>query len=299
MVDVDAAEIAKMQTPIHEPVCADAELFLREFIRQRAFLRPVQRPDWLARCKNWQSRYPVVLPEYRDENAGYVNPYFLVDVLAGELNEDDLLTPGSSGPCSDIFMQAFRVKQGQRIVNAPGLGAMGTGLPGSIGACLASGRRTICINGDGGFQLNIQELETVRRLNLPIKFFVLCNGGYASIMSAQRNHFEGRYVGSEPSSRLTLPDITKIAAAYGLPTATIGSHQELRARVREVLDHEGPIVCAVTVSPEQATAPRVTSTVQPDGSIVSKPMEDMWPLLSREEFLENMTAPQLVESCIA
>jgi acetolactate synthase-1/2/3 large subunit len=194
-------------------------------------------------------------------------------------------------------MQAFRVKQGQRIVNAPGLGAMGTGLPGAIGACLASGRRTVCINGDGGFQLNIQELETVRRLNLPIKFFVLCNGGYASIMSAQRNHFEGRYVGSEPSSRLTLPDITKIAAAYGLPTAAIGSHQDLSARVREVLDHAGPIVCAVTVSPEQATAPRVTSTVQPDGSIVSKPMEDMWPLLSREEFLENMTEPSLAESC--
>ena len=95
-----------MQTLIHEPVCADAELFLREFLRQSATLRPMQRPDWLARCKNWQSRYPVVLPEYRDENAGYVNPYFLVDVLAGELNEDDLLTPGSSGPCSDIFMQA-------------------------------------------------------------------------------------------------------------------------------------------------------------------------------------------------
>ena len=120
-------------------------------------------------------------------------------------------------------MQAFRVKPGQRIVNAPGLGAMGTGLPGTIGGCLASGRRrTICVNGDGGFQLNIQELETVRRLNLPIKYFVLCNGGYASIMATQRNYFQGRYVGSEPSSQLTLPNVMRVAEAYGIATAHLG-----------------------------------------------------------------------------
>src|SRR4029077_8976281 len=146
---------------------------------------------------------PVVLPEYWDDAhsgsvshsespAPTVNTYVLIDVLSDELTADDVLVPGSSGPCSDIFMQAFRVKPGQRIVNAPGLGAMGTGLPGSLGACLASGRRrTICINGDGGFQLNIQDLEKGHRLNLPIKYFILCNGVYASIMTTQRSHFQG------------------------------------------------------------------------------------------------------------
>ena len=166
---------------------------------------------------------------------------------------------------------------------------MGTGLPGSIGACLASGRkRTICVNGDGGFQLNIQDLETVRRLRLPIKFFILCNAGYASIMATQRNYFNGRFVGSEPSSGLTLPDITRVADAFGIPTMLLDNHESIREKVCAALSSEGPILCAVRVSSDQPTAPRVTSSVQPDGSIVSHPMEDMWPLLSREEFNANM-----------
>ena len=349
LVDVDPAEIGKLQMPLAVPVCADAADFVHEFLEQADRLIGRNRSCWLRRVKEWQTRYPVVLPEYWDEgrepgaggqgpgaggpsvphthsgistnsgantdsghntpggpkanggdtaNSGAtVNTYVLIDVLSEELTGDDLLVPGSSGPCSDIFMQAFRVKAGQRIVNAPGLGAMGTGLPGSLGACLASGRRrTICVNGDGGFQLNIQDLETVRRLNLPIKYFILCNGAYASIMTTQRSYFQGRYVASDPSSALTLPDVVKVAAAYGIRTAEIHSHEDLREGVRAVLSQEGPVVCAVSVSAEQATAPRVTSAVRPDGTIVSKPMEDMWPFLPREEFLANMIVAPLEES---
>lgn len=296
MVDVDAAELGKIQTDIDVPVCGDAAAFVDEFLRQASRLKPKDRSCWVKRAKEWTARYPVVLPEYWDSTDA-VNTYVLMDVLSEELAETDVIVPGSSGPCSDIFMQAFRVKAGQRIVNAPGLGAMGTGLPGSMGACLASGRRrTININGDGGFQLNVQELETVRRLNLPIKFFVLCNGGYASIMSTQRNYFQSRFVGSEPSSRLTLPDIEKVAAAYGLATAHIYNHSGLRERVREVLAHDGPMVCAVDIPIEQPTAPRVTSSIRPDGVIVSKPMEDMWPFLSRDEFLSNMIVAPVEEA---
>lgn len=297
MVDVDPTELGKMQTKIDVPVCADAEAFVREFLRQSNRLQPKNWSSWLERSKEWQRRYPIVLPDYWEEAEGIVNSYVLMDALSEELSGDDVIVPGSSGPCSDIFMQAFRVKPGQRIVNAPGLGAMGTGLPGSIGACLASGRkRTTVVNGDGGFQLNIQELETVRRLNLPIKYFVLCNGSYASIVAMQRNHFQGRLVGSEPSSCLTLPDVLKIAEAYGISTARISGHRDIHSKVRDVLTHAGPIVCAVSVSPDQPTAPRVTSMVRPDGVIVSKPMEDMWPFLSREEFLANMIVPPLDQS---
>jgi len=296
IVDVDPAELAKIQTEIQVPVCADSAAFVAEFVRQAGNLKPKDRSCWLKRSKEWNARYPVVLPEYRDA-ADSVNTYVLMDVLSDELVETDLIVPGSSGPCSDIFMQAFRVKAGQRIVNAPGLGAMGTGLPGTIGACLASGRRrTVNINGDGGFQLNIQDLETVRRLNLPIKYFVLCNGGYASIMTTQRSYFKGHYVGSDPSSHLTLPDIEKVAAAYGLPTSHIHNHAELRQKVRDVLAYDGPMVCAVDTPSDQPTAPRVTSSLRPDGVIVSKPMEDMWPFLSREEFHANMIVPPLEEA---
>lgn len=289
MVDIDQAELCKMQTTIDVRVCADAADFLRELLRQMEGEAPVAAAPYVRRAKQWSARYPVVLPEYWSEPEGFVNTYALMDVLSEACTAEDILAPGSSGPCSDIFMQAFRVKRGQRVTNAPGLGAMGTGLPGAIGACLAGGRRrTVCVNGDGGFQLNIQELETVRRLDLPVKFFVLCNGAYASIMSTQRNYFEQRYVGSEPSGQLTLPDVRRVAAAYGIETAEISGRRHLRERVRGILDWPGPVVCAVSTSPMQATAPRVTSTVRADGAIVSNPMEDMWPLLPREELQAQM-----------
>jgi acetolactate synthase-1/2/3 large subunit len=291
LVDIDAPEIGKMKAKLDVPVCGDAADFVDELLRQAGSLRTRDHSAWVRRVREWNARYPVVLPEYW-ELQGAVNTYVLMDVLSDAADGRDLLIPGSSGPCSDIFMQAFRVKPGQRIANAPGLGAMGTGLPGTIGGCLAGGRRrTICVNGDGGFQLNIQELETVHRLELPIKYFVLCNGGYASIMAMQRNHFQGRLVGSEPSSHFTLPNVLRVAEAYGLATAHITSHHDLRAKVRAVLAHDGPIVCAVDVPGDQPTAPRVTASMGLDGRMVSKPMEDMWPLLPRDEFRANMIVP--------
>lgn len=292
LVDVDPLEIAKFEMPIDIPVNADAQDFLSELLCQLQGVRLPDFSDWVAKTKQWAAKYPVILPEYWDKNAGAVNLYVLVDVLSDLCTPDDVLAPGSSGACSDVFLQCFRVKRGQRVVNSPSLGAMGTGLPGSIGTCLASGRRrTICVNGDGGFQLNIQELETVRRLNLPIKYFVLCNGAYASIMATQRNYFQGRMVGSDPSSHLTLPDIQKVAQAYGIESREIAGHTDIGECVAAVLDSPGPVVCAVHVSSDQVTAPRATSSERPDGTIVSLPMEDMAPRLPRDVFLAEMIIP--------
>ena len=173
---------------------------------------------------------------------------------------------------------------------------MGFGLPASIGGCLASGRkRTISVDGDGGFQLNIQELETVGRLGLPIKFFVLNNEGYASIRATQNNHFHGHLVGSDASSGLTLPDLLKIGAAYGLATARITENSGLRDGIRGVLDQPGPVLCEVVVAPDQSIGPRVSSVVRADGSIVSRPLEDLWPFLDREELRANLLIPMLDE----
>lgn len=296
LVDIDPLEIAKFEMEIEVPVIADASDFLSALVNQISAARLPDVRQWVAKAKEWTVKYPLILPEYWEQNPGSVNLYVLVDVLSDLSTPEDVLAPGSSGACSDIFLQCFRIKDGQRVVNSPSLGAMGTGLPGSIGTCLASGRRrTICVNGDGGFQLNIQELETVRRLNLPIKYFILCNGTYASIMAVQKNYFEGRMVGSDPSSCLTLPDIRKVAEAYGIKTSEILDHTNIRETVRAVLDSPGPIVCAVNISSDQITAPRATSSVRPDGTVVSLPMEDMAPRLSREEFLANMIVKPLPE----
>ena len=186
-------------------------------------------------------------------------------------------------------MQAFRVRSRVRVLNSQGIGAMGFGVPAVIGACLASGKsRTICVDGDGGFWMNIQDLETIRRLELPAKFFVLNNNGYASIRATQLNHFGGFFAGSGPDSGLTLPDIGGVCAAFGVGVFRLEGHKDIRDRVREVLESSGPAVCEVMVSPRQMTAPRLSSTRQPDGRMVSKPLEDLAPFLDREEFRENM-----------
>lgn len=296
LVDVDPNEIAKFDMTIDVPVNVDAKDFLREL---RAQLKDAVLPDtsaWLKKAKDLLAKYPMILPEYWNEDKGVVNPYVLVDVLSELCTPEDVLAPGSSGACSDIFLQCFRMKDGQRVVNSPSLGAMGTGLPGTIGTCLASGRRrTICVNGDGGFQLNIQDLETVRRLRLPVKYFILNNGTYASIIGAQRNHFKGHLVGSDPSSHLTLPDVMKVAEAYGIKAMEIKDHKNLREEVAAVLAYEGPVVCSVRVSSDQPTLPRATASTRADGTVVSLPMEDMAPRLPREEFFANMIVPPLEE----
>ncbi len=295
IVDIDSNEISKMMMPIDVPICADAGSFIQEFLEQRNNIISQDRNRWLNRCKDWQSKYPVILPEYWQQSER-VNNYVLIDVLSEQMSADDLLIPGSSGACSEITMQAFRVKEGMRIFNTEGLGAMGFGIAAAIGGCLASGgKRTICIDGDGGFIMNVQELETVRRLKLPIKFFILNNDGYVSIQNTQRNYFQERYVASNPNSGLTLPNISKISAAFDIHYTKIANHEEIKEKVREVLNSPSVSICEVLVSLNQFTAPRITSMSKPDGTMVSKPLEDMWPFLDRDEFLANMIIPPLEE----
>lgn len=288
MIDVDAAEIRKMDMDIDVPICADAGAAIREFLRQSETIEKKERANWWRKCREWKEKYPVIVPGYWNMEDG-VSTYVLVDVLSNEMTSEDLLVPGSSGTCSEVTMQAFRVKRGLRILNTQGLGSMGFGISASIGACLASGRkRTVCIDGDGGFQMNIQELETIRRLNLPIKFFILNNRGYGSIQATQKNYFDGFFVGSNDESGMTLPDISKVAGAFGLKTARIDGHENIREKVREILEMEGPVVCDVMISPNQTTAPRISSVKNEDGTIFSRPLEDMWPFLDRDELKRNM-----------
>lgn len=289
IVDIDPAEINKMRLKIDTPIHADAKYFISEFLRAKAGIFDNNRIEWIKRCKEWQKKYPVVLRDYRAQKQ-YVNDYVLIDVLSDLMDSKDLMIPGSSGACSERTMQAFRVKEGMRVFNSEGLGPMGFGIPMAIGGCIASGgNRTVCIDGDGGFVMNIQELEVVKRLDLPIKFFVLNNQGYVSIQTTQRNYFDGYYVASSRESGLTLPDYTKIAKAFGIPAFRLTNHRNMREKIKNMLALKGPVVCEVMVSPEQMTAPRVSTKKMPDGSMVSSPMEDLWPFLDREEFNKNMT----------
>ena len=247
MVDIDPAELGKLKPYTTLSICADAGDFIREFLAQRESIRPKDRSPWMERCKDWKAKYPIVQPEHRQPDQA-VSTYYLAEILSQELKENEMIVSGSSG---------------------------------------AGRRETVCVDGDGGLQMNIQEYATVQRLNLPIKFFILNNDGYSSIRTSQQRWF-GRLTGADATSGMTLPDIGKVAAAYGLQTVRIEDQRDLRAQVRAVLDMPGPVVCDVVSLPEEARMPSLASAQRKDGSMYSKPLEDLWPFLGREEFLENM-----------
>jgi len=293
MVYIDPAEIRKLAPHIQTEVCADAGAFLREMLRQMEQVAPKPRTAWKERCADWKTRYPVVLAEHRKPE-GRVSIFHLAETLALETTGEDVIVSGNSGSAIEIFIFAFPNRTGQRVYHTAGLGAMGYGLPGAIGDCIGSGRRrTICVDGDGGFQFNIQELETVSRLKLPIKFFVLNNDGYASIRASQANFFGSPQIGCDATNGLTVPDLCKVAAAFGLATMRIETQANLRDEVRRVIETPGPVVCDVMVIPDEVRGPRLSSKQMPDGSMVSLPLEDLWPFLSREEFRANMLVDSL------
>ena len=285
IVDIDGAELKKFNTSASY-IRADAKDFIEEFLKQVKKVT-YNNKSWLKSCKEMLAKYPLVLPEYRKQKK-YVNPYILLEELSKNTTKNDLIVPGSSGACSEITCQAFEVKSGQRFLNNQGFGSMGFGLPAAIGAAIESKKRTICINGDGGLQLNIQELQTLKRLGLPIKLFVLNNQGYGSIRNMQNNHFAGNLVASDGIKNMTLPDIIKIAKAYGIKCERIVNQNNLSSKIKRILNGKGPFICDVLVDPKQQTMPRVSSQKLPNGKMVSKPIEDMYPFLSRKEMEENL-----------
>jgi acetolactate synthase-1/2/3 large subunit len=288
VVDIDPAEIAKLQMPLAVSLAADAGEFLRELAAQTSTAAFPNWSTWRQRCADWKVRYPVILPAYHTVSTG-VNNYVLVETIGRLLGEGDVLVPGSSGACSEITAQGVPAAKGMRFINTHGLGAMGFGVPAALGACLAAGgRRTICIDGDGGFVMNAQELTLIARRNLPVKFFVLNNGGYGSIRTTQINYFERRFVASDEASGLHLPNLQKLAESAPLPYARIESQHDLRAQVAALLALPGPVVCEVLMAPDQFTQPKVSSRQMPDGRMMTMPMEDLWPFLDRDELAANL-----------
>ena len=302
IVDIDAAEIGKFKSRVDVPAIGDVRSFVRDLLcrtentsakdsgSMSGTMYSWSWSAWLARCRDWKAKYPVVMPEHWAQT-GAVSTYCLSDVISDEAAGDDLVVTGASGNGLEIFLLAFRSKRGQRVFHARGLGAMGFSQPSAIGACLASGgRRTISVDGDGGFQMNIQELETLARLQLPVKMFVVNNQGYGSIRASQQNWFN-RLTGADANSGLTLPDLLKVGQAYGLAVVRILDNSELREKVHATLASPGPVVCEVMAAADEVRQPRLASKQQSNGAMVSMPLEDLWPFLDRQEFLANMIVP--------
>ena len=287
VVDIDAAELKKPTIKLDLAIHADAKDFISQMKSEIFGVKLPDWKEWMDWCTERKKRYPVVLPQFRKVNSP-VNPYCFMETLSAALKNDEVVVAGNGTACVSMF-QAGIVKKNQRIFWNSGCAAMGYGLPAAIGACFGIQKKpVVCLDGDGSLQMNIQELQTVFHHKLPVKLFVMNNRGYLSIRQTQDTFFAGRHVACDPESGVTFPNIIKVAKAYGLPTERINRHSGMQKKIRNVLRAKGPVVCEVVLSPDQKFVPRVASERKPNGTIVSKPLEDMYPFLDRDEFKRNM-----------
>jgi acetolactate synthase-1/2/3 large subunit len=290
MVDIDASELKKPTLKLDLPIHADLAQFLPLLEKKTLDWKP-RHADWLAWCKERIARYPVVLPEYRKDTEA-VNPYCFVEALFEQLEENDIVVCADGTACVTAF-QAATIKPGQRLFHNSGGAPMGYDLPAAIGAACAhpGAKHIICLAGDGSVMMNLQELQTISGNRMPIKLFVLNNSGYHSIRQTQHAFFPDNIVGCGTDSGLSFPNFDKIAAAFNFSYMRCATHAELSSAIAAMLRTEGPALCEVMLDLRQVFAPKLSARKLDDGRMISAPLEDMAPFLSRDELRSNMLVP--------
>lgn len=288
VVDIDLTSHKKKTIKIDHLVKSDAKVFLTDLFDRFDPMVGNVFNDWLLRCVGWKKRYPVCLPEYQDLK-GAINIYSFVDRLSALSAPGDMFV-SDAGSAFYVVSQGIKLtKEGQRYIPSGAMATMGYSLPAAIGVSVATGdTRVLAVTGDGSFQQNLQELQTLVYYELPVKLFVLNNDGYLSIRASQKNYFKERYIGEGPRSGVTMPDTLKICAAYGVPAARVSELVNLDEAIKLALETPGPYVLEVVTPPEQPIIPTVSSRLNPDGSMTSCPLEDMAPFLDRDEYRGNL-----------
>ena len=291
VVDIDPVELKKPTVHTDLPVHSDAGFFIDTLLERLGDTKLPDRSWWIEWCLERRRRYPVCLPEYREKDEP-VNPYAFVDALSNHLTEGDTVVTANGAACVVAF-QGLKLKRHQRLIGNSGTASMGYDLPASVGAAIARhGARVVCLAGEGSIQMNMQELGTIAFNHLPVKIFVFENGGYLSIRQTQDNLFGGHYVGEAPRSGVGFPDMLKIAEAFGIPARRVASHTKLDDAIGWALSLDGPALLDVTMDPGQNFAPKSQAQKLPDGTLVSKPLEDLWPFLPADEVRANLLIPE-------
>lgn len=282
VIDIDPNEHKKKTIKIDLLINADAKEFLKH-------CKPKNVPDtkkWLAHCQGWKKKYPVCVPEYR-KCKGEISMFHFVDTLS-RVMPDDAVVLSDAGSAFYVSTMAINLKGRQRYITSGGQAEMGFTLPAAIGAAVAKKGEALGVTGDGSFQMNIQELQTIVHNQLPVKIFILNNNGYLSIRATQNKFFEGRLMGTDSTSGLSIPDSQKIANAYGIKYFKLKNSTILEKELKEVLKHNGPVLCEVVCPSNEPVVPAVSSVRKEDGRMVSRPLEDMMPFLDRDEYRSNL-----------
>jgi acetolactate synthase-1/2/3 large subunit len=281
IVDIDRAEMDKLDICFEEKICCDARAFLNCFYRKitQTNYRFADETGWVETCRKWKQTYPIY-NERMSLESDAVWGYDFAKVLTECSDEEDIFVASPTGRVCIAMNLGIALKGKQRFVAPRGLGSMGYALPCAIGACVAGRyRRTICFEGDGSLQHNIQELQLIVTYHLPIKLFIYNNGGYSSIYGMQGNHFNHRLAGCTPESGVSLPVTEKIANAYGIKYDCIRDSSELQEGIERVLADDEAVICEVMGDIRFEEIPRTQTRVHEDGSITSSSMEDLYPFL--------------------
>lgn len=289
IVDIDEAELHKKTVRGDLLIHSDAKVFINKLLGKISGGFKVDK-TWLDWCKERKEKYPVVLEEYKVKDEKSVHPYHFFEELTKVLDDKAIIVAANGTACVVLF-QAGVVKENQRIFWNSGCASMGYDLPASIGATLAANKEVICIAGDGSLQMNIQELQTVKHYNLPVKIFILNNQGYQSIKQTQISFFNSALIGCTKESGVSFPDYSKLADLYDLKYFKINSTKTMQETIKNILSYKGAVICEVVLNKDYVFAPKLSSEKKPDGRIVSKPLEDLSPLLDREEFKSNIIFP--------
>lgn len=289
MVDIDPEELLKLGDRVQVPILSDAGEFIDHLLNsgKETFFRP----DWINQCEDYRDHYPVVGPEHVDmqdaSGTSFINSYRFMQTLEQYFHDDQIVVT-DMGTALLSGHQVLKFKTGQRMLTSTGLGEMGFGLPGAIGAALGAERDVMCLNCDGGMMLNLQELQTIAHHQLPIKIIIFNNDGYLMIKHTQKALFAGRYSGTDRKSGVTCPDFSKVAYAFGIPSFQIRTWEDVATVIPKMQIMDGPAICEVFTHPEQPFVPKLSLVQQKDGSIISPPLEDLSPLLPRAEMKRNM-----------
>jgi acetolactate synthase-1/2/3 large subunit len=284
-VDIDALEMQKPTVQADLRIHANLRDLLPAMANQ-TYAGPTQaHNDWLQWCKERQTRYPVVLPEYWD--GAQINSYCFMDRLFAQLPEGQIIVTGNGSACVTSFQAAY-LKPEQRLWSNSGSASMGYDLPAAIGACKGAGNQPIvCLAGDGSIMMNLQELQTIAGNALPIKIFILNNAGYASIFQTHRHFFKGVEVGAGPRSGVNFPQFEKLCAAFGLPYMRCDKHSQMDDAIARTMAQVGPAVCEIIIDEHLSFAPKLSSRQLPNGKMESSPLEDLAPFLPRDELADN------------
>ena len=296
-VDIDDQELLKPTIRVDLPVCCDANEFLENMLcaAERMDCGANNRAPWLQRCGYWKSHYPVVEPRhYEDENP--LNVYAFIDSFSKALPEG-MITVVGNGSASVVGSVSYHIKKDSRFIMNCAMSSMGYDLPAAVGACVASGKKSVvCMTGDGSIMMNLQELQTIVTNDLPVKIIIINNEGYQQIRLTQTNLFHKNFVGLGPESGdLGFPDFEKIAGAFGIPFRRCRDMAEMKDGIAWSLSSDGYCMLEVMVTTKQIFEPKSATKRLEDGSLYSPPLEDLAPFLPRDELKENMYIPVLDE----